>query len=139
MEQLPYIDEHSQRVDAPADVVWTALLKVLRREMGGSALIAQILACDPARGTAEFAGRPGEAVPGFRVVEAEPGRRLVLRGRHRFSNYALTFVLDGDRVRAQTRAAFPGVFGRLYRAAVIGSGGHRLVARRLLRHVARAT
>jgi hypothetical protein len=91
MEQLPYIDEHSQRVDAPA-----------------------------------------------RVVEAEPGRRLALRGRHRFSNYALTFVLDGDRLRAQTHAAFPGVPGRLYRAAVIGSGGHRLVTRRLLRQIARA-
>ena len=92
MELLPYIDEHDQRVDAPADVVWTALLKVLRREMGGTAPIARMLGCDPAKGTAEFAGRPGEAVPGFRVVEAEPGRRLALRGRHRFSNYALTFV-----------------------------------------------
>jgi len=139
MEQLPYIDEHSQRVDAPADEVWIALLKVLRHQMGGSARLARLLGCDPAQGTAEFAGRPGEAVPGFRVVEVEPGRRLALRGRHRFSNYALTFVLDGDRLRAQTHAAFPGVLGRLYRAAVIGSGGHRLMTRRLLRQVARAT
>ncbi|HSJ96341.1 MAG TPA: hypothetical protein VLC53_04680 [Myxococcota bacterium] len=139
MEQLPYIDEHSQRVDAPTDAVWTALLEVLRRQMNGSARIARILSCDPAQGTAEFAGRPGEAVPGFRVVEAEPGRRLALRGRHRFSNYALTFVLDGDWLRAQTHAAFPGVLGRIYRAAVIGSGGHRLVTRRLLRQIARAT
>ncbi len=139
MERLPYIDEHSQRVDAPADVVWTALLKVLRREMRGSAPIAKILGCDPAQGTPEFAGRPGEAVAGFRVVEAEPGRRLALRGRHRFSNYALTFILEGDCLRAQTHALFPGVLGRLYRAAVIGSGGHRLATRRLLRQVARAT
>ncbi|BDG01678.1 hypothetical protein [Anaeromyxobacter oryzae] len=139
MEQLPYIDEHSQRLDAPADVAWTALLKVLRRTMGGGAPIARLLGCDPAQGTAEFAGRPGEAVPGFRVVEAEAGRRLALRGRHRFAEYALTFILDGDRLRAQTHAAFPGVLGRLYRAAVIGSGGHRLVTRRLLRQVARAT
>jgi hypothetical protein len=139
MEELPYIDEHTQRVDAPNDVVWTALLKVLRRQMGGSARLARILGCDPAQGTAEFAGRLGEAVPGFRVFEAEPGRRLGLRGCHRFSNYALTFVLDGDRLRAQTHAAFPGILGRLYRAAVIGSGGHRLVTRRLLRRVARAT
>ncbi len=139
MEQLPFIDEHSQRVDAPADVVWAALLKVLRREMGGSAWIARTLGCDPAQGMAEFAGRPGDAVPGFRVVEAEPGRRLALRGRHRFSNYALTFILEGDRLRAQTHAAFPGILGRFYRAAVIGSGGHRLATRRLLRQVARAT
>jgi len=135
MEQLPYIDEHLQRVDAPADVLWTALLKVLRREMGGGAPVARILGCDPAQGTAEFAGRLGDAVPGFRVVETEPGRRLALRGRHRFANYALTFVFDGDLLRAQTHAEFPGVLGRLYRAAVIGSGGHRFVTRRLLRQV----
>ncbi len=136
MERLPYIDEHSQRVDAPADAVWAALSKVLRRQMGGSARMARILGCDPAQGTARFAGRPGDAVPGFRVVEADPGR-LALRGRHRFADYALTFVLDGHRLRAQTHAAFPGVLGRLYRAAVIGSGGHRLMTRRLLREVAR--
>ena len=55
------------------------------------------------------------------------------------SNYALTFVFYGDRLRARTHAAFPGILGRLYRAAVIGSGGHRLMTRRLLRQVARAT
>ncbi len=139
MEPLPYIDEHSRRIDAPAGAVWTALLKVLRREMGGGATFARLLGCDPAQGTAAFAGRPGETVPGFRVVEGEPGRRLALRGRHRFSSYALTFVLDGGCLRAQTHAAFPGFLGRLYRAAVIGTGGHRILTRRLLRQVARAT
>jgi hypothetical protein len=138
MEALPYVDEHSQRVEASPEAVWTALLKVLRRTMGGSSRFARILGCDPVQGTAEFAGRPGDAVPGFEVIEAEPGRRLALRGRHRFSSYALTFVLDGDQLRAQTHAAFPGWLGRLYRAAVIGSGGHRIITRRLLRQVARA-
>jgi hypothetical protein len=42
-----------------------------------------------------------------------------------------------SRLRAETHAAFPGLLGRLYRAAVIGSGGHRLVTRRLLRQIAR--
>jgi len=107
-EHLPYVDEHSQEIHAPADAVWAALLKVLQRQMGGSARIARILGCEPAEGTPEFAGRPGEAVPGFRVAEAEPGRRIALRGRHRFSIYALTFVLDGNQLRAQTHAAFPG-------------------------------
>jgi hypothetical protein len=41
-------------------------------------------------------------------------------------------------LRAQTHAAFPGIVGQLYRAAVIGSGAHRLVVRRLLSRVARA-
>jgi hypothetical protein len=135
MDDLPFVDEHGVRIEAPA-AAWAALLAVLRRDLGGSAWFARLLGCDPSRGTAEFAGRPGEALPGFRVIEAEPGRRLVLRGRHRFADYALTFVLDGALLSARTHAAFPGLRGRLYRAAVIGSGGHRLVTRRLLRRIA---
>jgi hypothetical protein len=138
MQPLPFVDEQSQRLDAPADMVWSALLRVLRRTMGASETLARILGCDPADGTAEFAGRVGDTVPGFRVVASEPGRRLALRGRHRFADYALTFALEGGLLRAQTSAAFPGVKGRLYRAAVIGSGSHRVVTRRLLRQVARS-
>ena len=78
-------------------------------------------------------------MPGFRVAEAGPGRRLALRGPHRFSRYALTFILDSESLRAQTHAAFPGFLGALYRAAVIGSGGHGLITRRLLQQVARET
>lgn len=137
MEQLPFIDEHSRPVDASADAVWRALLKVLRK-MGGTGPLARILGCDPLRGTAEFAGRPGDAVPGFRVAEAEPGMRLVLRGRHRFANYRLTFQFDGRHLSAATHAEFPGFQGRLYRAVVIGSGGHRVITRHLLRRIARA-
>ena len=137
LEQLPYVDEHAQPVEARADVVWEALLGILRRSMGSSATFARALGCDPAEGTPGFAGRRGEAVPGFRVVDSEPGRRLALRGRHRFSRYALTFLLDGDRLRAQTHAVFPGLLGRLYRALVIGTGAHRMVTRRLLRRVGR--
>jgi hypothetical protein len=138
MDELPFIDDHSQRIDAPADVVWATLLKVLRRELSGATRLARILGCDPARGTAEFNGRLGEALPGFSVVESEPCQRLALGGRHRFARYTWTFTLEADLLRARTHAAFPGVLGRLYRAAVIGSGGHRLVVRRLLRRVAQA-
>jgi hypothetical protein len=48
------------------------------------------------------------------------------------------FLVEGDRVRAQTYAAFPGVKGRVYRALVISSGAHRFVTQRLLRRVAAA-
>jgi len=139
MERLPYIDEHSQRLDASTEAVWAALLEVLRRQLAGSAAIVRVLGCEPAQATREFSGRPGETVPGFRVAEAEPLRRLALCGRHRFANYALTFVLEDQRLRALTHAEFPGFLGRLYKAAVIGSGGHGIVTRRLLRQVARAT
>ncbi len=134
---LPFIDEHDQRIDGPASVAWPALLSVLRSQMRGGATFARVLGCDPVCGSAKFTGRPGETIPGFRVEEAEVGRRLVLRGRHRFADYALTFILDGDRLRALTHAAFPGFLGALYRTAVIESGAHRLVTRRLLREVAR--
>lgn len=137
MEPLPFIDEHCHPVTAPADAVWSALLRVLRRDIGGSARFARLLGCDPVNSTPAFAGRIGETVPGFRVADAEAGRRLALRGRHRFSDYALTFVIDGDRLCAQTHALFPGLLGRLYRAAVIGSGGHRIITKRLLRKIAR--
>ena len=138
LDSLPFVDEHVRRMEQPPEVVWAALLDVLRRAMGGSARFARLLRCDPATATAGFRGECGDAVPGFRVAEADKGRRLVLRGRHRFARYALTFVLEENLLRAQTRATFPGIAGLFYRMAVIGSGGHRLVTRRLLRQVARA-
>jgi hypothetical protein len=45
---------------------------------------------------------------------------------------------DGTRLSARTDAAFPGIHGRAYRAAVIGSGGHRRVMERMLRSIRRA-
>jgi hypothetical protein len=137
MERLPYIDEHVMTTGAPASETWDAMLGVLRREFGGHAHVARLLGCEPAAATPAFAGRPGDAVPGFRVIDAEPERRLTLEGRHRFSRYRLTLILDGQELRARTDAAFPGVLGRLYRAAVIGTGGHRIMTRRLLAQVAR--
>ncbi|HZV72387.1 MAG TPA: hypothetical protein VFF79_01610 [Conexibacter sp.] len=137
MERLPYIDEHAMDISAPRERVWIALTEVLHRETRGGDGIARALGCDPAHGSLQFDGSPGQTLPGFRVAEAERGRRLALRGRHRFSHYQLTFLLDDGRLRAQTHAAFPGSLGRLYRAAVVGSGGHRIVTRRLLRQVAR--
>jgi hypothetical protein len=80
----------------------------------------------------------GESIPGFRVVESEPGRRLVLGGQHRFARYALTFLLEGDRVRAQTHAVFPGVHGRIYRGLLLRTGAHQAITRNLLERVARA-
>lgn len=139
MEPLPYIDEHVMAVDAAADRVWTALTTVLRRTFTGGAPMARLLGCDPRHGTASFTGAPGEALPGFRVAEAETGRRVLLAGAHRFSRYRLEFRLGDGQVSARTYAAFPGVQGRAYRAAVIGTGAHRIVTRHLLREVVRTS
>jgi hypothetical protein len=139
MEPLPFIDVHTQKVHAPREAVWSALLAVLGRQLGGHERYARFLGCDPARSSGSLTGHAGETLPGFRVIEAEPARRLALGGQHRFARYELTFELRGNELSAQTHAAFPGLLGRLYRAAVISSGGHALITRHLLREVARAT
>ncbi|MDQ3643948.1 MAG: hypothetical protein M3356_00330, partial [Actinomycetota bacterium] len=84
----------------------------------------------------------GSTFPGFVVAAAQRPIRLRLQGRHRFSRYRLEFALDdlGDartRLRAGTWAAFPGRHGQAYRAAVIASGGHVVVVRRILAAIAR--
>ena len=134
---LLFIDEHRQPADAPAAAVWTALVRTVGRRSRAGAWGARLLGCSPREGTALFTGERGQAVPGFRVAEAEAGRRLVLQGRHRFAAYAVTFVIEGGTLSAQTHAAFPGLLGTAYRAAVIGSGGHSLITKALLKLVAR--
>lgn len=119
MERLPYIDEHAITIPAGPAATWAALLRVMCR--------------DPADPT---------TVPvGFVLEDATAPERLALKGRHWFAAYRLIFELEprphgGTRVTAQTWAAFPGLHGRLYRALVIGSGGHRIVVRRMLRNIA---
>lgn len=117
MKRLPYIDEHAIAIDASAGDAWSALLRTVCRNPD-----------DPA------------TVPvGFSLEEATPPRRLALKGRHPFSVYRLVFELeangDGVRLRALTFAAFPGWHGKVYRALVIGSGGHRVVVRRMLKRI----
>jgi hypothetical protein len=144
-QQLPYIDEHSTTIDASCERVWSVLTQALRKDFdsSGSAPVARVLGLVPSRTRGDWSGtlHPGDALPGFAVAETRPLERLELRGRHRFSSYALIFELDAIgsarcTLRAQTWADFPGPIGRAYRALVIGSGGHRLIVRRLLRNVA---
>jgi hypothetical protein len=138
--KLPFVDEHEVLVRAPAADVWRELGASLPRRIGGS-VAAVVLGIVPARAH----GDPlttGAAIQGFRVVEAVPTRRLALAGRHRFSDYALTFDLEerdaATRLTARTNARFPGLRGRAYRALVIGSGGHRLAMRWWLERIRRA-
>ena len=141
--ELPWIDEHSAVVDGDPERAWDALVQVVSRSIGdpGRSLIAAVLGCeDTAVGGPPFPAE-GATVPGFHVAASEPPRLLALHGRHHFSRYALTFRLEAagsgtlTRVSAETRAAFPGLVGRLYRAAVIGTRGHVLAVRSMLRGV----
>jgi hypothetical protein len=136
MEQLPHVDEHIVTTTAPAAAAWESVLRTLRRTMGGAPRFARMLGCDPPAQSDRFDGHVGQTLPGFRVVAAEPGQLITLEGRHRFARYRLTIHVDGESVRARTDAAFPGLLGRLYRAAVIGSGAHGVITRRMLRQMA---
>jgi len=146
MEQLPYIDEHFTVIDASRERVWQVLTSTLRADLGQTtpASLVRLLQVRPAQRQGDWRGKiqPGDTLPGFAVAEADTPKRLALRGEHRFSRYALVFELDaighdGCTLRAQTWAEFPGLTGRAYRALVIGSRGHRVVVRRMLRSVAR--
>jgi hypothetical protein len=118
MERLPYIDEHAITVNANRDDTWSALLRVMCR--------------NPLD--------PSTVPPGFVLDEARAPERFALKGRHPFAIYRWVFELDdlapGTRVRSATWAAFPGLHGKVYRALVIGSGGHRVAVRWTLKRVA---
>ena len=118
MERLPYIDEHAITVDADREKTWSALLRVMCR--------------DPRD--------PSTVLTGFALDEARAPERFALKGRHPIADYRWVFELDnaaaGTRVRSATWAAFPGIHGKVYRALVIGTGGHRVAVRRMLKRIA---
>lgn len=138
---LPFVDEHRVLVRAAAPEVWRAVGASFAE--GGTAVgvVARVLATVPDRRIGALPAA-GSAVPGFAVHEAVPDQRLVLVGRHRFSDYRLTFALapreGGTELSARTEARFPGLWGRAYRALVIGSGGHAVITRRWLRRIGRS-
>ena len=138
---LPFIDEHHVLVAAPADTVWRHVGAALEKPGWASRLAALLLAAVPRRASGDPLTQ-GAALPGFDVRDAVPVDRLVLAGRHRFSAYALIFVLadepGGTRLSARTHARFPGLHGRLYRTFVIRSGAHRVLVMRLLSGIRQA-
>ena len=143
-ERLPCIDEHSVKTAADPKGVWKALLRVVEGSFGSAstAHVARLLGCADVGPSGPRPLATGSALPGFHVEAAEQARELALAGSHRFSDYALIFRLEaiGDgrtRLRAETRATFPGIKGGVYRALVIGTRGHVLVTRRLLGAVRR--
>jgi hypothetical protein len=142
--ELPFVDEHAVDVDAPPERTWDAVVAVSRNAFGGGAgLFAWVVGCDDTEVTGA-PGAEGSTIVGFHVESSRPPHELVLSGRHRFSEYRLTFLVEPlddvcSRVRAVTHARFPGLHGEAYRTLVIRSGMHVLVTRRLLDAVKQRT
>ena len=136
---LPQVDEHSIAIEATPDAAWDALLRVVEGSFasGASTRGARLLGCADTVASGPRPLADGSALPGFHVETAQRPKELAIAGAHRFSDYALIFRLDerdGKRtvLRAETRAAFPGLKGSAYRAMVIGTRIHVLVTRRIL-------
>lgn len=126
-------------VGGTSEATWQALLLVVERSFGSPSTgrFARLLGCADTHSSGPRPLAAGSTLPGFRVEVATKPAQLTLMGAHRFSDYALIFRLDGESggptlVRAETRASFPGLKGRLYRTGVISTRLHVLVTRRLL-------
>ncbi|WP_328870001.1 hypothetical protein OHT76_07750 [Streptomyces sp. NBC_00287] len=133
---LPYVDEHTTLVVADADALWQGLTEALDTsfDRGG---YARLVGCADVRATGPRPLAEGSTLPGFRVATADKGHELVLTGSHRYSVYSLTFRIEEAGpgrylLKAETRAKFPGLTGRLYRRLAIGTGGHAMGMKRLL-------
>ena len=131
-----FIDEHRVAITAPRERVWEAVREyfapVIDQEEGGP--LDRLL----------FRALKTEPRTGFTLTREEPGLRLELEGRHRFSRYRFIFELrDADggatELAALTFADFPGVKGRAYKALVIGSRGHAVAVRGMLRSIRKAS
>ncbi|HYJ70445.1 MAG TPA: hypothetical protein VEX15_22560 [Nocardioidaceae bacterium] len=125
-----YIDEHSIRIEAARDEVWTVLhdyAERLRFTAPWDGVARRLLGTQP----------PG----GFAIVDEETARLIALDGRHRFARYRLEFdlsVADGaSRLSARSYGDFPGIHGRAYRAVVVGTRGHVLAVRYMLHTIRR--
>jgi hypothetical protein len=143
-DPVPLLDEHATDIEADTVEVWTALSETLDAVMSRpwTAAFSRLAGSADGRASGPRPLAEGSRIPGFRVIAAVPGSELVLRGRHRFSTYALVFRLEQvdvgrTRLRAESRAAFPGRSGGIYRLLVVGTGGHAVAVRRLLSSVRR--
>jgi hypothetical protein len=76
------------------------------------------------------------------VIEEQHPHLIVLAGTHRFSRYGIIFRITptpgGSTLSAESRAEFPGVVGRAYQLAVIGTRFHVMATNGMLRGIARS-
>lgn len=123
---LPLVDEHVVTVLADADDAWRAVVGYATAlGNAGHPVLSRVLGTRPRSG--------------FEIEDTDAPYVLALTGRHRFSTYRLVFrvtpVPGGVRLQADTFARFPGVRGRVYRSLLMGTHGHQLATRGMLRRI----
>jgi hypothetical protein len=134
---LPHIDEHEVGIRAGQDSVWDALATTLPKfvDNGLAHRFGALVGVEHREKWGEFP-EVGATLTGFVVARSVPPAVLALMGEHRFSRYALVFRMEaatiGTRLRAETRAEFPGAQGRIYQGLVIDTRFHVLAVRRIL-------
>jgi len=141
---LPHIDEHVVDIASDPEAVWEALLRSVDGSFSSATTTraARLLGCADVERSGPRPLARTSTFPGFHVENADRPHELAVAGSHRFSDYALIFRLeplsaDRTRLKAETRAVFPGLKGDVYRTLVIGTGAHVLMTRRLLGAVRR--
>lgn len=130
-------------MDVSAEEAWPVVIVAFTRLATRPAWRAygKVVRCEP-EGAGGDPATVGATVPGFRVMRCVPPTEWALEGSHLFSRYGLAFRIDplGDgrcRVRAASRAEFGGPHGTVYRALVIGTGGHVIGVRGILQGIKR--
>lgn len=126
---LPLLDRHSATLQASQSAVWKAARQyACGLTQSDHVLLARVLGTEPKSG--------------FELARLVEGECLALTGRHRFARYRLVFELDAEpsnatKLSVLSFAAFPGARGRLYRGLLMGTGGHVLAVRHMLRTIQR--
>lgn len=130
-DELPFLDTHTVSVALGPEAVWEAVVRYADQlGFGRFHPVPVVLGTVPRSG---FAPR----------VE-EPGRRLALEGRHRFSRYRLVLEVEPRTterttlLHAHSYAVFPGITGKAYRALVVGTRLHVVATRAVLHSLRRS-
>src|ERR1700753_1876783 len=88
-DDLPWIDEHASEIDAPASVVWPALLRTVERMSAGGAAprYARAVGCADVEAGGPRPLEVGSTVPGFHVAQLAAQGPLTLAGPPRLSEH----------------------------------------------------
>lgn len=138
IQLLPPVNEISVEVGADPVRTWEALIATIPRlfDTRRARRVSPLLGCSHTVAN----GNPsviGSTLPGFLVVRSVRPALLALQGKHRYSSYALVFLIDDlghgrSRLTAETRAEYPGRAGTVFHGLLVRSRGQLTAVHRIL-------